>query len=720
MNKYEVLGIVGEGAYGVVMKCRNKETNEVVAIKKFKDSEDNADVKRTTMRELRVLKMLKQENIVQLREAFKRRGKLYLVFEYVEKNMLELLDEMPNGVPISRLRGHIFQLIKAIQWCHQNNVIHRDIKPENLLISKDDSLKLCDFGFARAMSSNSSAPFTDYVATRWYRSPELLLGGSYGKPVDIWAIGCILGELTDGQPVFPGESEIDQLYTIQKVLGPLPPDQMEMFHNNPRFKGLKFPDVSRPQTLVKRYNGVLNSDLLQFLTQALQLAPEQRPSIDECIRHKAFTNETNSGEDTSDTTQSAEKCESLKAPDLALNNCENQKNGSIKEKFENFDITDNNEESSQNTEPNEELQVKSAISEPQLKLDFSTLNKKESFMKIKPPVPREIPTGQVSSSLESEVSSSDGRTFKPMNSDELKKYKLKTRDKTKAKQKSRLDIPKAESIIPGESSKKIMDHENKQEETICSDQTLKLPTSPDAIFSNKRRGSKEDPLHERSISPREISTDPALSYNVIQERKSDVALTTNNPREKKERRKKKKRSNQVSLRDQGVHDYFPTTDITSDEVMRHETGDKEEDAPATTSNFYSPGMNNASLYKTQLKPLNYTMNNISLRQARHPGSKVNKHRSFQQPYLPPPPSIPRHLLRADTVLRHKSNTDHSELAEPELQGLKLNKQSGYSREGISHGAGLKPLQTHKDWRYRPDTNRNTTSTDLSSLKETLL
>ena len=102
----------------------------------------------------------------------------------------------------------------------------------------------------------------------------------------------------------------------------------------------------------------------------------------------------------------------MKAPDLALNSCEDQKNGSIKEKFENFDITDNNEESSQNTEPNEELQVKSAISEPQLKLDFSTLNKKESFVKIKPPIPREIPTGQVSSSLESEVSSSDGRTFK--------------------------------------------------------------------------------------------------------------------------------------------------------------------------------------------------------------------------------------------------------------------------------------------------------------------
>ena len=116
------------------------------------------------------------------------------------------------------------------------------------------------------------------------------------------------------------------------------------------------------------------------------------------------------------------------------------------------------------------------------------------------------------------------------------------------------------------------------------------------------------------------------------------------------------------------------------------------------------------------------MNNISLRQTRHPGSKLNKHRSFQQAYLPPPPSIPRHLLRNDMVSRHTTHTDHSEYVEPEMEGLKLNnKQSGhasFSRDG--HVASLKPLQTHKDWRYRPDTNKNTGNTDLSSLKETLL
>src|SRR5690606_20342001 len=111
-------------------------------------------------------------------------------------------------------------------WCHSHDIIHRDIKPENLLIdTRTCVLKLCDFGFARTMGS-SPRDLTDYVATRWYRSPELLLGASsYSFPVDIWAIGCIMGEITDGNPMFPGESEIDQLYIIQKVLGPLTPEQ---------------------------------------------------------------------------------------------------------------------------------------------------------------------------------------------------------------------------------------------------------------------------------------------------------------------------------------------------------------------------------------------------------------------------------------------------------------------------------------------------------------
>ncbi|KAF7205012.1 cyclin-dependent kinase-like 5 isoform X1 [Nothobranchius furzeri] len=288
MNKFEVLGIVGEGAYGVVLKCRQKETNEIVAIKKFKDSEENEEVKETTLRELKMLRTLKQENIVELKEAFRRRGKLYLVFEYVEKNMLELLEELPTGVPTDKVRSYIFQLIKAIHWCHKHDIVHRDIKPENLLISSDDVLKLCDFGFARNLSEGTDANYTEYVATRWYRSPELLLGAPYGKAVDMWSVGCILGELSDGQPLFPGESEIDQLFTIQKVLGPLPPEQMKLFYNNPRFHGLRFPAVSHPQTLERRYLGIIGGGLLDLLKNLLLLNPTERFLTEQCLNHHTF------------------------------------------------------------------------------------------------------------------------------------------------------------------------------------------------------------------------------------------------------------------------------------------------------------------------------------------------------------------------------------------------------------------------------------------------
>lgn len=289
MNKYDVLGVIGEGAYGVVLKCRHKETDEVVAVKKFKDREDDEGVQKTTLRELKMLKTLKQENIVDLKEAFRRRGKLYLVFEYVEKNMLELLEASPNGVAPEKVLSYVYQLVKAVHWCHVNNVIHRDIKPENLLIGKNDVLKLCDFGFARPVSLTShDSVYTDYVATRWYRSPELLLGLKYDKGVDIWSIGCILGELSDGQPLFPGESEIDQLFTIQKVLGPLPPNQLKVLFSSHRFNGLKFPTMSHPKTLEKLYFSVINSITLDFMANVLIMDPAKRYDSYRCLEHPAF------------------------------------------------------------------------------------------------------------------------------------------------------------------------------------------------------------------------------------------------------------------------------------------------------------------------------------------------------------------------------------------------------------------------------------------------
>jgi cyclin-dependent kinase-like len=298
MNKYEVIGVVGEGthysgAYGVVLKAKHKETGELVAIKKFKESEEDEAVRKTTIREVKILRMLKQDNIVQLKEAFRRKGKLYLVFEYVERNLLEILEETQTGVEVTgrqseRVRSYIFQLCKSIDYCHRLEVVHRDIKPENLLISLTHKLKLCDFGFARTLPQYGGA-LTDYVATRWYRSPELLIGDPrYSKEVDMWAIGCIMGELTDGQPLFPGESEIDQLYVIQKVLGPLTHTQQELFAKNPRFNGLRFPELPRPETIEKRYLGKLSRQAFAFMKRLLELHPGSRMTAAEALRHPYF------------------------------------------------------------------------------------------------------------------------------------------------------------------------------------------------------------------------------------------------------------------------------------------------------------------------------------------------------------------------------------------------------------------------------------------------
>jgi serine/threonine protein kinase len=286
-NKYDVIDIVGEGAYGIVMKCKNKETNEVVAIKKFKDSEDEI-VQKSMVRELKVLKKLKHDNIVQLKECFKRKSKLYLVFEYVEKNLLEMIDINTGGLDQQIVKKIIYQLCKAVVYIHSNDMLHRDIKPENILVTNDFTVKVCDFGFARTVPQKGGV-LTDYVATRWYRSPELLLGCSnYGKEVDYWAIGCIMGEITDGQPMFPGENEHQQLGYIQKLLGTLPPSQMEVFYSNPRYGGNKLEPVPKPETLERRYYGKLSKTAMSFMKSLLKLDPRERISGLDIIMHTFF------------------------------------------------------------------------------------------------------------------------------------------------------------------------------------------------------------------------------------------------------------------------------------------------------------------------------------------------------------------------------------------------------------------------------------------------
>ncbi|OQR81823.1 cyclin-dependent kinase-like [Thraustotheca clavata] len=284
MENYENLGTIGEGTYGVVLKCRHRETGQIVAIKKFKESDEDEQVRKTAMREIRILKQLKHENIVNLIEVFRRKGKLYLVFEYVEKTILEEIEKNPEGLEPNAIRSLMWQLIRAIHYCHEHNIIHRDIKPENLLVSKNGVLKLCDFGFARTLAA-AGAKYTDYVSTRWYRAPELLVGDvSYGKAVDVWAVGCMFAEITTGLPLFPGDSDIDQLYHIIKCLGRITSRQQELFRKNSLYVGVKLPEVTEIETLEDKFPQ-LDKLAIDFLHQTVQDEPLDRWTCKELLQH---------------------------------------------------------------------------------------------------------------------------------------------------------------------------------------------------------------------------------------------------------------------------------------------------------------------------------------------------------------------------------------------------------------------------------------------------
>ncbi|XP_013923709.1 PREDICTED: cyclin-dependent kinase-like 2 isoform X2 [Thamnophis sirtalis] len=288
MEKYEILGLVGEGSYGMVMKCRNKENGRVVAIKKFLESEDDKMVKKIALREIKFLKQLRHENLVNLLEVCKKKKRWYLVFEFVDHTILDDLEMFPNGLDYNRVRKYLFQIIKGVGFCHSHNIIHRDIKPENILVSCSGIIKLCDFGFARTLAAPGEV-YTDYVATRWYRAPELLVGDiKYGKAVDVWAIGCLVTEMLTGEPLFPGDSDIDQLFHIMKSLGNLIPKHQELFYKNPLFAGVRLPEIKELEPLEKRYSK-LSIAVIEFAKQCLQTNPEKRPSCNELLQCNLFT-----------------------------------------------------------------------------------------------------------------------------------------------------------------------------------------------------------------------------------------------------------------------------------------------------------------------------------------------------------------------------------------------------------------------------------------------
>ncbi|KDE08335.1 CMGC/CDK protein kinase [Microbotryum lychnidis-dioicae p1A1 Lamole] len=221
LEKYERLEKVGEGTYGVVYRSRNKETGEIVALKKIRLEAEDEGVPSTAIREISLLKEAKDDNVVKLLDIVHSDTKLYLVFEYLDLDLKRYMDKVGDGEGMGPdiVKKFTYQLVKGVYYLHAHRILHRDLKPQNLLINKEGNLKLADFGLARAFGIPLRT-YTHEIVTLWYRAPEVLLGSRhYSTGVDMWSVGCIFAEMIMRQPLFPGDSEIDEIFRIFRLLG---------------------------------------------------------------------------------------------------------------------------------------------------------------------------------------------------------------------------------------------------------------------------------------------------------------------------------------------------------------------------------------------------------------------------------------------------------------------------------------------------------------------
>uniref|UniRef100_A0A2P2MHL2 Cyclin-dependent kinase F-4 n=1 Tax=Rhizophora mucronata TaxID=61149 RepID=A0A2P2MHL2_RHIMU len=201
MERYKLIKEVGDGTFGSVWRAINKQSGEVVAIKKMKKKYYSWE-ECINLREVKSLRKMNHPNVVKLKEVIRENDILYFVFEYMECNLYQLIKDREKLFSEAEVRNWCFQVFQGLAYMHHRGYFHRDLKPENLLVTKD-VIKIADFGLVREI--NSQPPYTEYVSTRWYRAPEVLLQSFlYGSKVDMWAMGAIMAELFTLRPLFPG------------------------------------------------------------------------------------------------------------------------------------------------------------------------------------------------------------------------------------------------------------------------------------------------------------------------------------------------------------------------------------------------------------------------------------------------------------------------------------------------------------------------------------
>uniref|UniRef100_A0A8C2PKJ2 Protein kinase domain-containing protein n=1 Tax=Capra hircus TaxID=9925 RepID=A0A8C2PKJ2_CAPHI len=286
MEDYTKIEKIGEGTYGVVYKGRHKTTGQVVAMKKIRLESEEEGVPSTAIREISLLKELRHPNIVSLQDVLMQDSRLYLIFEFLSMDLVKLGDSCPYGqcCKISFFQSYLYQILQGIVFCHSRRVLHRDLKPQNLLIDDKGTIKLADFGLARAFGIPIRV-YTHEVVTLWYRSPEVLLGSArYSTPVDIWSIGTIFAELATKKPLFHGDSEIDQLFRIFRYVA-VPTKQTCPRLQSCRQLQLRFPRCL--QGSLTR-NVVNNSEGLLILKKMLIYDPAKRISGKMALNHPYF------------------------------------------------------------------------------------------------------------------------------------------------------------------------------------------------------------------------------------------------------------------------------------------------------------------------------------------------------------------------------------------------------------------------------------------------
>ncbi|XP_037541321.1 serine/threonine-protein kinase ICK [Nematolebias whitei] len=284
MNRYTTIRQLGDGTYGSVILGRSLESGELVAIKKMKRKFYSWE-ECMNLREVKSLKKLNHTNVIKLKEVIRENDHLYFIFEYMKENLYQLMKDRARLFPESAVRNIMFQILQGLVFIHKHGFFHRDMKPENLLCMGPELVKIADFGLAREIRSRP--PYTDYVSTRWYRAPEVLLRStSYSSPIDQWAVGCIMAELYTLRPLFPGSSEVDTIFKICQVLGTPKKTDWPEGHQLASAMNFRWPQCvpNNLMTLIPH----ASPEAVHLMTDLLQWDPKKRPASAQVLRYSYF------------------------------------------------------------------------------------------------------------------------------------------------------------------------------------------------------------------------------------------------------------------------------------------------------------------------------------------------------------------------------------------------------------------------------------------------